>query len=164
MIHKFFQKIQHRLLLLLILSTLMPVSLIGWYGISSSAAAMKTLALTNLAESVASSGEKIVNNLDNISYDVLFLRKSPPIQGMIIDRDRNGIDKETNSIYQDSIARMKIIFSAMMEVKPYYMQLRYIDERGNEIVRLDSDGQNIKVIPNSQLQNQANRDYFVSAQ
>ena len=160
MIHQFFQKIQNRLILLLILSTLMPVSLIGWYGISSSAAALKTLALTNLAESVASSGEKIVNNLDNISYDVLFLAKSPPIQGMIIDRDRNGIDKVTNAIYQDSIARMKIIFSSMMEVKPYYMQLRYIDEKGNEIVRVDSDSKNIKIIPNSQLQNQANRDYF----
>ncbi len=158
MIHKFFQKIQNRLMLLLILSTLMPVSLIGWYGISSSAAALQTLALTNLAESVASSGEKIVNNLDNISYDVLFLRKSPPIQGMIIDRNR--IDKATNLIYQDSIARMKILFSSMMEVKPYYMQLRYIDEKGNEIVRVDSDGKSIKIIPNSQLQNQANRDYF----
>ncbi|MCY7383470.1 MAG: methyl-accepting chemotaxis protein [Microcoleus sp. CAN_BIN18] len=160
MIHKFFQKIQHRLLLLLILSTLIPVSLVGWYGISSSAAALQNLALTNLAESVASSGEKIVNNLENISYDVLFFSKSPPIQGMIRAREGNGIDKETNSTYQNSVARMQIIFSAMMEVKPYYMQLRYIDEKGNEIVRLDFDGKNIKVIPNSQLQNQANRDYF----
>ena len=40
------------------------------------------------------------------------------------------------------------------------MQLRYIDEKGNEIVRVDSDKKNIKIIPNSQLQNQGNRDYF----
>jgi methyl-accepting chemotaxis protein len=160
MINKFFQKIQHRLLLLLILSTLIPVSLVGWYGISSSATALQTLALTNLSESVASSGEKIVNNLENISYDVLILSKSPPIQAMIRAREGNGVDKETNSTYQNLAERMQIIFSSMMEVKPYYMQLRYIDEKGDELVRLNYDGKNIKIVPNSELQNQAQRDYF----
>lgn len=160
MINKFFQKIQHRLLLLLILSTLIPVSLVGWYGISSSAAALQTLALTNLAESVASSGEQIVNKLENMSYDILFLSKSPPIQGIIRARYGNGVDKETNSTYQDWVDRMQIIFESMMEVKAYYMQLRYIDENGNELVRVNSDGKNIKIVPNSELQNQAHRDYF----
>ena len=162
MLNKFFQKIQHRVLLLLILSTLIPVFLVGWYGISSSAAALQTLALSNLDESVASSGEKIVNNLQNISYDVLILSKSPPIQGMIRAKEGKGVDKETNSTYQNLAQRMQIIFSSMMEVKPYYMQLRYIDEKGNELVRLNFDGKNIKIIPESQLQNKADRDYFYS--
>ncbi len=160
MINKFFQKIQHRLLLLLILSTLIPVSILGWYGISSSTAALQTLALTNLTESVASSREQIVNKLENISYDVLFFSKSPPIQGIIRARDENGVDKETNSTYQNWVDRMKITFASMMEVKPYYMQLRYIDEKGNELVRLNSDSKTIKIVPNSELQNQADRDYF----
>lgn len=160
MINKFFQKIQHRLLLLLILSTLIPVSILGWYGISSSTAALQTLALTNLTESVASSREQIVNKLENISYDVLFFSKSPPIQGIIRARDENGVDKETNSTYQNWVDRMQITFASMMEFKPYYMQFRYIDEKGNELVRLDSDGKTIKIVPNSELQNQAHRDYF----
>jgi len=37
------------------------------------------------------------------------------------------------------------------------MQLCYINEKGNERVRLDYDGKNIKIIPDSQLQNQAHR-------
>ncbi|WP_373534639.1 methyl-accepting chemotaxis protein [Microcoleus sp.] len=160
MINKFFQKIQHRLLLLLILSTLIPVSILGWYGISSSTAALQTLALTNLTESVASSGEQIVNHLENMTDDVLFFSKSPPIQGIIRARDENGVDKETNSTYQNWVDRMQITFASMMEVKPYYMQLRYIDEKGNELVRLDYDGKTIKTVPNSELQNQAHRDYF----
>jgi len=160
MINKFFQKIQHRLLLLLILSTLIPVSILGWYGISSSTAALQTLALTNLTESVASSREQIVNHLENMTDDVLFFSKCPPIQGIIRARDENGVDKETNSTYQNWVDRMQIIFSSMMEVKPYYMQLRYIDEKGNELVRLNSDSKTIKIVPNSGLQNQAHRDYF----
>jgi methyl-accepting chemotaxis protein len=37
------------------------------------------------------------------------------------------------------------------------MQLRYINEKGNERVRLDYDGKNLKLIPDSQLQNQDHR-------
>ena len=37
------------------------------------------------------------------------------------------------------------------------MHLPYINEKGNERVRLDCDGKNIKIIPGSQLQNQAHR-------
>lgn len=160
-IRKFFKKIQHRLLLLLVLSTLIPTSFVGWYGVSSSTAALQTLALNNLAESVVYSAEKVVQISENISDDVLFLSKSPPIQGIIRAREGNGTDKQTNSTYQNWVDRMQVIFASMMEVKPYYMQLRYIDEKGNELVRLDSDGsKNIKVIPDSQLQNKADRDYF----
>ena len=47
-----------------------------------------------------------------------------------------------------------------MGVKPYYMQLGYINEKGNEGVRLDSDGKIIKIIPDYPLQNQAQRGEF----
>jgi methyl-accepting chemotaxis protein len=160
MINKFFRKIQRRLLLLLILSTLIPVSLVGWYAVASSTVALQTLALTNLNKNVVTSGEKVFQNLKELSSDVLFLSKTPPLQGMIKAKDGNGVDRENNSTYQNWVDQMQIIFSSIMEVKPYYMQLRYIDEKGNEIVRLDSDSKNIKVIPNYQLQNKADRDYF----
>ncbi len=160
MIDKIFKKIQHRLLLLLILSTLIPVSLVGWYAVTSSTTALENLALTNLDESVASSGEKILQNLKGLSDDVLFFSKTPPVQGLIRAREGKGVDRESNSTYQNWIDRMQITFLSMMEVKPYYMQLRYIDEKGNELVRVDSDRKNIKIIPNSQLQNKADRDYF----
>ncbi|MGL5059121.1 MAG: cache domain-containing protein, partial [Waterburya sp.] len=162
MLDKFYRKIQHRLLLLLVLSTLIPVSLVGWYGVASSTSALQTLALNNLNESVVHSGEKIADKLANINKDVLFISKSPPIQGMIRSRENNGIDRETNSTYQNWVDRMQIIFASMMEFKPYYMQLRYLDELGNERVRLNSDGKNIKIVPDSELQNQAHRDYFSS--
>jgi methyl-accepting chemotaxis protein len=162
MIDKFFKKIQNRLLLLLILSTLIPVSLVGWYAVNFSTAALQTLALSNLDESVSSSGEKIFQNLKNLSDDILFFSKTPPIQGLIRAREGNGVDRETNSTYQNWVDRMQITFSSMMEVKPYYMQLRYIDEKGNELVRVDSDRKNIKIFPNSQLKNKVDRDYFLA--
>jgi len=67
------------------------------------------------------------------------------------------VNRDTNSTYQIWVERMQIIFASMMGVKPYYMQLRYINEKGNQRVRLDYDGTNIKNIPDCQLQNQAHR-------
>ncbi|XZN93656.1 MAG: methyl-accepting chemotaxis protein [Microcoleus sp.] len=160
MLKNIFKKIQYRLLILLILSTLIPVFIVGLYGVYSSTAALKSLALLSLNQTVKSSGERIINKLENFSSDILFIGKSPPVQGIIRAREGNGVDRESNSTYQNWIDRMEIIFSSLMEVKPYYMKLRYIDEKGNELVRVDFDGKNIKIIPDNQLQNQAGRDYF----
>ena len=76
---------------------------------------------------------------------------------MIRCREGNKVNRETNSTYQIWLERMQIIFASRIGVKPYYMQLRYINEKGNERVRLDYDGTYIKIIPDSQLQNQARR-------
>ena len=76
---------------------------------------------------------------------------------MIRCREGNKVNRETNSTYQIWFERMQIIFASMIGVKPYYMQLRYINEKGNERVCLDCDGTNIKIIPDSQRQNQTHR-------
>jgi methyl-accepting chemotaxis protein len=109
--------------------------------------------LSRLGESVASSG----NSLKNISDDILCLRKYPPLQEMIRCREGNKVNRETNSTYHIWLERMQIIFASIIGVKPSYMQLRYINEKGNERVRLDYDGTHIKIIPDFQQQNQAHR-------
>jgi methyl-accepting chemotaxis protein len=76
---------------------------------------------------------------------------------MIRCREGNKVNRDTNSTYQIWLERMQIIFASMIGVKPYYMQLRYRNEKGNERVRLDYDGKNLKIILYSQLQNQAHR-------
>ena len=76
---------------------------------------------------------------------------------MIRCREGNKVNRETNSTYQIWLERMQIIFASRIGVKPYYMQLRYINEKGNERVRLDYEGTHIKIIPDSQLPNQAHR-------
>ena len=68
-------------------------------------------------------------------------------------REGNKVNRDTNLTYQIWLERMQIIFASMIGVKPYYMQLPYINEKGNERVRLDYDGTHIKIIPDSQLQN-----------
>ncbi|MGD1804531.1 methyl-accepting chemotaxis protein [Dapis sp. BLCC M126] len=160
MINKFIQKIQYQILIILILSTIVPVSIVGLYGIHTTTNALQNLALTNLNKKINDSSEHLVSYLDNISYDISFLSKVPPIEGIVRARNNKGIDPKDNSTYDLWVERLSVIFTAFMEAKPYYMQLRYLDENGNEMVRVDSDGLTIKTIPKEQLQNKAQREYF----
>ncbi len=142
------------------MSTIVPVSIVGLYGIHTTTNALQNLALANLNKKINDSSEHIVSYLDNISYDILFLSKVPPIQGIVRARNNKGIDPKDNSTYNVWIERLGVIFTAFKEAKPYYMQLRYLDENGNEMLRVDSNGLTIKTIPKDQLQNKAQREYF----
>ena len=90
----------------------------------------KNLALITLSDSVNSTANQMINKFENLRADILFLPKTPPVQGMIRAQEGNGVDKKTNSTYKDWVYRMQLTFLAMMEAKPYYMQLRYIDNSG----------------------------------
>jgi len=158
---QFFKKIQNQLLILLIICTVVPAFIVGWYGIATSTDALRDLALSRLDNMTSNSAAKIANSLDNISDDVLFFSKIPPIRGIIRAREGNGNDRETNSTYDAWVERLNVIFTSMMEAQPYYMQLRYLDENGNEMVRVDSKDTTIEVISEEKLQNKADRDYFV---
>ncbi|MGQ4649808.1 methyl-accepting chemotaxis protein [Lyngbya aestuarii] len=150
MFTQFFRKIQNQLLLLLLLSTIIPISIVGSYGIYSSTKALADLNIAKLENQVANNADEITDFLKGISNDVLFLSKTPQIQGIIQAEGENNA----------WIKQLQSIFSGLMEVKPQYMQLRYLDEKGQEIVRVDSDGTNVKVIPEAELQNKADRPYF----
>ncbi len=163
MIKNFFKKIQHQLLILLIVCTVMPALLVAWYGINTSTNALRDLALSRLNNMTYSSAKQIISSLDHISDDILFLSKVPPIQGIIRAREGNGKDTETGSTYDIWVERLNQIFVSMMEARSEYMQIRLLDENGNEMVRVDADGTTIEVIEKEKLQNKRDRDYFSEA-
>jgi methyl-accepting chemotaxis protein len=166
MLVKFFGKFQDRLklqnqiLILLLFSSIVPVSIVGFYGIFSSSTALSSSAKVQMDRKVGDEADNILAVLEGINKDVLFLSKTPPIQGIIRAKEGGKIDKQDNSSSDAWTDQLQAIFVGMMEAKPYYMQLRYLDESGQEIVRVDSDGTNVKLISKDQLQNKGDRPYF----
>lgn len=159
MFKKFFDrfqdlKFQHQLLLLLLLGSIVPAAIVGTYGIVSSSSALTSLARDKLQGQSRDHADQIQVILERIGLDVLFLSKTPELQDIIQAQDGD----ET-----DSIRQLQDIFAALAEVKPYYMQIRYLDENGQEIVRVDSDGTAATVISESELQNKGDRPYFTEA-
>jgi len=165
MLAKFFKnlsnqkKLQNQILLLLFLSSLIPVSIVGLYGIFSSSTALSEVSETKLEDRVTDDAENIDAVLEGINEDVLFLSKIPAIQGII----RSETASEGNQSADVWVDQAQTIFESLMQAKSQYMQLRFLDENGQEIVRVDSDGTTTTVIPQSELQNKGDRGYFTEA-
>jgi signal transduction histidine kinase len=68
-----------------------------------------------------------------------------------------------NSIDQSAYNALTDEFKIFAEFKKDYRQIRYIDETGQEIVRINRDGQKISATPTAELSNKRNRYYFIKA-
>lgn len=153
-------KIQQQLLLLVVLSAVIPASAVGILGAFSATGTLSANAESALQEEVGDEIEEIDAFLESVKNDILFISNLPPIQGMVRAQDNGGTDPQGNSTYEAWAAQLQAIFTTKMEEKSYFMQLRFLDEEGNELVRVESVNGQATVIPGSQLQNKSDRDYF----
>lgn len=156
-----FSRFQSRLITLLAVSTLIPVLILGWYSISVATNAITDLSLQVIDKETSKTAEKINNFLENVMQDILFLRGMPPLLGIIRARENGGVDPEDKSSYIQWVNRLNQNFKYLMESRPQYFQIRYIDEQGNERVRLNSEKGTIKIVPEKEMQNKAKSDYFI---
>ncbi|MCT7956174.1 methyl-accepting chemotaxis protein [Laspinema palackyanum] len=161
MITQLFSKFQNKLLVLLFLSTLIPVAIVGGYSTLSYRKVLTELLYNQMVRQGTDSESKISSFLKNVKADILYLSQTPPVQGIVRSRANKGIDPQDKSSYQDWKSRLEIIFNSFLDSKPYYYQLRYLDENGNELVRMNSKNGTIQTVPDSQLQNKATDDYFI---
>ena len=92
--------------------------------------------------------------------DILFLADTPPIQGIIRAKQEGGYDREEESRQESWVKRLQQIFQSLGERKTEHLQIRYIDEKGSEFVRVDFKDGKAMVIPDKEIQNKAEREYF----
>lgn len=153
-------KSQNKFLYLLVAGIVFPVLAVSTFNIISS----RQYLIDSISRSMKNEGENsakvLTLFLDNFKSDILYLSETPPVQGIVRAKGGNGIDPNDKSTYEEWVNRLKITFRSFIENRPYYDQLRYIDENGNEIVRVNVVDGNIKVVPNNQLQNKSSNDYF----
>ncbi len=107
--------------------------------------------------------EKIETHLDRYADDILFLTGVPPIQGMIRASEGGGYDRQEQSSYALWVKRLQQIFESLGVRKTEYRHLRYVDERGSELVGVDFKNGKARIIPDKELQNKAGRYNFTEA-
>jgi len=126
-----------------------------------------TLAINELLESTGKNIEKDATKIElfikSSNDNLMVMTNTPPIQGIIRARDNAGIDSLTGDKAEYWYARMAQIFSAFLRYHPEYFQLRYLDEKGYELVRADMTGKAVKITPRKELQNTAQYPYFTEA-
>ncbi|HEY9706509.1 MAG TPA: cache domain-containing protein, partial [Allocoleopsis sp.] len=160
---QFWRKFQSKLIVLLTFSTITPVLIVGGYNVIISTQSLTNLVTEQMSDQVTNNAEKISIFLAGGQSDILYLSEVPPIQGIVRARDNKGIDKQDNSTTEAWEKRLEIIFNGIMKHSKFYDQLLYIDENGNELVKVIGENGNIKNLPSSQLQNKAQTEYFQKA-
>jgi methyl-accepting chemotaxis protein len=108
--------------------------------------------LSDINREATAHAEAIDNFLQNVQGDVLFLSELSSLRDLI-----NSNDEELKNKAKTNLAKDFLSFSN--EKKVYY-QIRYIDEDGQEIVRVDSQEGDSKIVYNN-LQNKKERYYFI---
>ncbi|MCL1470671.1 hypothetical protein LAY57_08275 [Argonema antarcticum A004/B2] len=87
-----------KLLALLVLSTLIPASTIGMYGIFSSTQAISELNLNRIKKQTNDRVRNIESFLSHTQKNLQFLVTTPPFQGVIRAREGGGVDRETSNL------------------------------------------------------------------
>ncbi len=93
----------------------------------------------------------IIADISSVTRDLMFLSEHIESQGLLDDltyRDEKLISEE---------------FTVFAKQKGLYDQIRYLDSSGMEIVRVNYNGGKPKVVQQRNLQNKANRYYFLEA-
>ncbi len=150
-----FSHIQSKLIVAFVVVVIIPLLVVGVYSYKTTNSALTNTALDAELSKARAQADAVSTFLQGVQDDVLFLSKSAPMKKMLQAR-RNS---EAIAL---GIARTELEqeFKAFSQQKAIYYQVRYLDETGQEVVRVDSDGKNVRSIPEGNLQNKAGRYYF----
>ena len=153
-----------RLTAMFILVAVVPMSLVGILSYQRAESGLVGLALGKMEQETALTAKDMQTFLGQFSSDLLALSDTPPIQGVIRARDNGGIDPKQNDPYEVWVKRLTTIFVANVQNKQFYHQLRYVDEKGDEMVRVDfPDGNAMVVSGTDGLQNTRHISAFIEA-
>ncbi|WP_084668975.1 cache domain-containing protein [Spirulina major] len=150
-------KFQNKILFVLLASLITPVGIISSYSIVSSRSTIRTVVYDEMK---SDSSVVIDFYIKELESDLEFLSQVPPIQGIIRARENEGIDPLDQSSERVWKNRLEVIFRTFLSSNPTYYQLRYLDETGKELVRVDYRDANPVVIPEAELQDKSQSDYF----
>lgn len=155
-VNKLFRRLSIRTKLVIAFALLgvVPVAVVGGYGAAFSFSLLNQTVLDGLREGVALKAGEVQQFLETVRDDVVFLTRLPVVQSLV------AVGPKPSRATVDAVERAVLAFSRSR--KAYY-QIRYLDERGREIVRVDFDGERHQVVPAAGLQDKSDRYYFREA-
>ncbi|MFQ5852134.1 MAG: HAMP domain-containing protein [Candidatus Binatia bacterium] len=158
-INKLFRRlsIRAKLVVAFCLLGVVPVVVVGGYGAMQSFLLLNDAIQDRLRAGVAMKADEIQRFLRQVKGDVLFLSRFPTLQALI------NLPPEASAQRKSLLNRLAKEFLAFSQAHQVYYQVRYLDERGQEVVRADYDGVHHYLVPSDRLQAKRERYYFREA-
>jgi methyl-accepting chemotaxis protein len=152
-------KLRTKLVITFSIITLIPALITGMYAIQVSSNSLRTQALTTQTARAQTLVNNVHSFLSVVKGDVLFLSQSPVMTEYATLRFKNTPD----DILEQKRQFLEQEFLALSQNRGIYYQVRYLDEKGQEVVRVDSDGFKHTIIARDKLQDKSGRYYFKDA-
>jgi len=147
-------KIRNKLLLAFILVSLIPLVALGGYALTSISDSLRSISNSKLKDKVSLVSFGIEDFLKNVSDDLFYLRDSVPLRAMI--GDMAGIAGDA-AVDRENLERDFLAFSRHKKI---YHQVRFLNADGMEVVRVDRNHGESKIVSREKLQSKKKRYYF----
>jgi len=97
---------------------------------------------------------------DRYARDLLTVSLLPMVQASLQARDNAGVHPVTMLPLDFIHERLAAVFMAFVSSNDDYAQLRFLDEYGQELVRVERGESGVLVVPRAALQDKSQRPYF----
>jgi len=175
---KIIYRLRTRLIIMFSIVTLIPALITGIYAIQVSSKSLRAQALTTQMAQAKTLANNITSFLSAVKGDLLFLRQSPLMMDYL---KLHGIRAFLNQATPDELAESDLEYKTLQGVqlaleqkrrdlekeflafsrnRRIYYQIRYLNETGQEIVRVDSSGLQSWIVEREKLQDKSDRYYF----
>lgn len=152
-------KIKYKLVIMFLSMMIIGINFIGMAVFNNAKDRLERMIIKQQELVMTREVERLNSFMKELRASVNTLSGVPPVQGLIRSK-KTGFDEVDKSTYQQWIQRMQRIFTAYHQVNESIIQIRYIDENGKEMVRLDKKDGQIVSTPDEQLQDKSDRPYF----
>ena len=147
------QRLQLKIILVVVLALLIPTAVIGVYSISITTAELLRTAEENNLQFVRSQSAMALRFLAEGERDVLFLSQSPATRRFV------------GTLAGTADASTQVLLSSQVKLflkdAPAYLSVRILDISGQEVFGVDSRGGSVVDTATTQLEGQADQTYFI---
>ncbi len=150
-------RIGTKLIVAFCLFGVVPALLAGGYGARQAFVLLQEAVQRRLEAEVGLQGQGIQRLLQDLTRDVRFLSRLPTLRALI---ELPAADLAATHPLARPVGEALASFAAS---RPVYYQLRYLDQRGREIVRVDAGPRGPALVPATALQDKGDRYYFREA-
>ncbi len=150
-----FQTFRAKLFIVMVLVATVPIALGGTYAYIRISAHLEEMALSEAEGRLAAAAREVRGFLDLVRADVLYLSRFPSLR-MLVETPSSEGEPSRRDI-KEQLEQEMLSFAAG---RTEYCQIRYIDETGQETVRVDYEVGEHRVVPDDLLQLKNDRYYF----
>jgi PAS domain S-box-containing protein len=153
-----FRGLSSRIYVTFLIAAVLPVMIAGMIGVYFSIKALRSETLKHLDQEVISRADSIARFIEQLSSEVSYLAGSSVLRELAdMTADQAG------ALPAGARQKMERDFGTFARAYPYIYQIRFLDTRGTEVVRVDRYGDGLVVVPPDRLQDKSDRYYFRDA-